>query len=85
MNSLCNCSRCFKPFPFLTTLKGAVQIINHRLCEKINQLNNLKHQVEMRKLRLEELQTQYSTKAQEINDMQEMEEGNIEAAKVREA
>ncbi|KAL7988356.1 hypothetical protein Chor_007275 [Crotalus horridus] len=63
------------------TGEGAVQIINHRLCEKINQLNNLKHQVEMRKLRLEELQTQYSTKAQEINDMQEMEEGNIEAAK----
>ncbi|XP_013920575.1 PREDICTED: coiled-coil domain-containing protein 151 [Thamnophis sirtalis] len=61
--------------------EGAIQIINHRLCEKINQLNNLKHQVEMRKLRLEELQTQYSTKAQEINDMQEMEEGNIEAAK----
>uniref|UniRef100_A0A670ZXE9 Outer dynein arm docking complex subunit 3 n=1 Tax=Pseudonaja textilis TaxID=8673 RepID=A0A670ZXE9_PSETE len=68
------------------TEQGAVknktgEIINHRLCEKINQLNNLKHQVEMRKLRLEELQTQYSTKAQEINDMQEMEEGNIEAAK----
>ncbi|XP_063150498.1 outer dynein arm-docking complex subunit 3 isoform X2 [Candoia aspera] len=63
------------------TGEGAIQIINHRLCEKINQLNNLKHQVEMRKLRLEELQTQYSTKAQEINDMQEMEEGNIEAAK----
>uniref|UniRef100_A0A8D0B832 ODAD1 central coiled coil region domain-containing protein n=1 Tax=Salvator merianae TaxID=96440 RepID=A0A8D0B832_SALMN len=63
------------------TGEGAIQIINHRLCEKINQLNNLKHQVEIRKRRLEELQLQYSTKTQEINDIQAMEEGNIEAAK----
>ncbi|XP_066472424.1 outer dynein arm-docking complex subunit 3 isoform X1 [Tiliqua scincoides] len=63
------------------TGEGAIQIINHRLCEKINQLNNLKHQVEMRKRRLAELQTQYSSKEQEIHDMHEMEEGNIEAAK----
>nr|XP_056721612.1 outer dynein arm-docking complex subunit 3 [Euleptes europaea] len=61
--------------------EGAIQVINHRLCEKINQLNNLKHQVEMRKRRLEELQLQYSTKAQEVQDLQELEEGNIEAAK----
>lgn len=38
----------------------------------------------MRKRRLAELQTQYNVKAQEIHDMHEMEEGNIEAAKVRE-
>lgn len=63
------------------TGEGAIQIINHRLCEKINQLNNLKYQVEMRKRRLAELQTQYNVKAQEIHDMHEMEEGNIEAAK----
>ncbi|KAJ7317012.1 hypothetical protein JRQ81_003174 [Phrynocephalus forsythii] len=63
------------------TGEGAIQIINHRLCEKINQLNNLKHQVEMRKRRLEELQLQYSTRAQEISDMQALEERNIEAAK----
>ncbi|XP_053152488.1 outer dynein arm-docking complex subunit 3 [Hemicordylus capensis] len=63
------------------TGEGAIQIINHRLCEKINQLNNLKHQVEMRKRRLDELQLQYSNKEQDIHDMQEMEERNIEAAK----
>ncbi|XP_061496320.1 outer dynein arm-docking complex subunit 3 isoform X2 [Rhineura floridana] len=63
------------------TGEGAIQIINHRLCEKINQLNNLKHQVEMRKRRLEEQQLQYSTKAQEINYIQGLEERNIEAAK----
>ncbi|XP_020647384.3 outer dynein arm-docking complex subunit 3 isoform X1 [Pogona vitticeps] len=63
------------------TGEGAIQMINHRLCEKINQLNNLKHQVEMRKRRLEELQLQYSTKAQEISDIQALEERNIEAAK----
>uniref|UniRef100_A0A8D2LF11 Coiled-coil domain containing 151 n=1 Tax=Varanus komodoensis TaxID=61221 RepID=A0A8D2LF11_VARKO len=57
------------------------EVISHRLCEKINQLNNLKHQVEMRKRRLEELQLQYSTRAQEINDMHALEEGNIETAK----
>ncbi|XP_048347109.1 outer dynein arm-docking complex subunit 3 isoform X1 [Sphaerodactylus townsendi] len=61
--------------------EGAIQVINHRLCEKINQLNNLKHQVEVRKRRLEELQLQYSTKAQEVQDLQELEEGNIEASK----
>ncbi|XP_060108430.1 outer dynein arm-docking complex subunit 3 [Heteronotia binoei] len=61
--------------------EGAIQIINHRLCEKINQLNSLKHQVEVRKRRLEELQLQYSTKTQEVQDLQELEEGNIEAAK----
>ncbi|XP_062975217.1 outer dynein arm-docking complex subunit 3 isoform X1 [Elgaria multicarinata webbii] len=64
------------------TGEGAIQIINHRLCEKINQLNNLKHQVEMRKRRLEELQIQYSAKSQEISDMQALEERNIEAAKI---
>ncbi|XP_053227085.1 outer dynein arm-docking complex subunit 3 isoform X2 [Podarcis raffonei] len=63
------------------TGEGAIQIINHRLCEKINQLNNLKHQVEMRKRRLEELQLQYGVKTKEITEMQEMEERNIEAAK----
>ncbi|XP_077186056.1 outer dynein arm-docking complex subunit 3 [Paroedura picta] len=60
--------------------EGAIQIINHRLCEKINQLNNLKHEVEVRKRRLEELQLQYSTKAQEVQDLQDLEEGNMEAA-----
>ncbi|XP_033029398.1 coiled-coil domain-containing protein 151 isoform X1 [Lacerta agilis] len=63
------------------TGEGAIQIINHRLCEKINQLNNLKHQVEMRKRRLEDLQLQYGVKTKEITEMQEMEERNIEAAK----
>ncbi|KAH0628707.1 hypothetical protein JD844_010136 [Phrynosoma platyrhinos] len=63
------------------TGEGAIQIIDHRLRETINQLNNLKYQVEMRKRHLEELQIQYSTRAQEISDMQALEEGNIEEAK----
>ncbi|XP_042303592.1 outer dynein arm-docking complex subunit 3 [Sceloporus undulatus] len=63
------------------TGEGAIQILDHRLRETINQLNNLKYQVEMQKHHLEELQIQYSTRAQEINDMQALEEGNIEEAK----
>ncbi|XP_054842241.1 outer dynein arm-docking complex subunit 3-like [Eublepharis macularius] len=61
--------------------EGAIQVISHRLCEKINQLNNLKHQGEVRKHRLEELQLQYSIRAQEVHDLQELEEGNVEVAK----
>lgn len=61
--------------------EGAIEFINHRLCEKINRLNDLKHQVEVRKRRLEELQLQYDSKLQEARGFQEVEEGDTEAAK----
>nr|XP_005281388.1 outer dynein arm-docking complex subunit 3 isoform X1 [Chrysemys picta bellii] len=61
--------------------EGAIEFINHRLCEKINRLNDLKHQVEVRKRRLEELQLQYDSKVQEARGCQEVEEGDVEAAK----
>ncbi|TFK01404.1 mitochondrial peptide methionine sulfoxide reductase [Platysternon megacephalum] len=61
--------------------EGAIEVINHRLCEKINRLNDLKHQVEVRKRRLEELQLQYDSKVQEARGFQEVEEGDVEAAK----
>ncbi|CAM2109753.1 outer dynein arm-docking complex subunit 3 isoform X1 [Caretta caretta] len=61
--------------------EGAIEFINHRLCEKINRLNDLKHQVEVRKRRLEELQLQYDSKVREARGFQEVEEGNVEAAK----
>ncbi|XP_038235237.1 outer dynein arm-docking complex subunit 3 isoform X2 [Dermochelys coriacea] len=61
--------------------EDAIEFINHRLCEKINRLNDLKHQVEMRKRRLEELQLKYDSKVQEARGFQEVEEGNVEAAK----
>ncbi|XP_067416549.1 outer dynein arm-docking complex subunit 3 isoform X1 [Emydura macquarii macquarii] len=59
--------------------EGAIEFINHRLCEKSNRLNDLKHQVEVRRRRLEELQ--YSAKVQEGRGFQEVEEGDVEAAK----
>ncbi|EMP37257.1 hypothetical protein UY3_05571 [Chelonia mydas] len=61
--------------------EGAIEFINHRLCEKINRLNDLKHQVEVRKRRLEELQLQYDSKVREARGFQEVEEGNVEAGK----
>ncbi|CAM4610081.1 unnamed protein product [Lepidochelys kempii] len=61
--------------------EGAIEFINHRLCEKINRLNDLKHQVEVRKRRLEELQLQYDSKVREARGFQEVEERNVEAAK----
>ncbi|KAH1176135.1 outer dynein arm-docking complex subunit 3 [Mauremys mutica] len=61
--------------------EGAIEVINHRLCEKINRLNDLKHQVEVRKRRLEELQLQYDSKVQEARGSQAVEEGDAEAAK----
>nr|XP_032651446.1 uncharacterized protein LOC116833807 [Chelonoidis abingdonii] len=66
------------PFP---PPEGAIEVINHRLCEKINRLNHLKHQVEVRKRRLEELQLQYDSKVQEAWGSQAVEEGDAEAAK----
>ncbi|XP_060619539.1 outer dynein arm-docking complex subunit 3 isoform X2 [Anolis sagrei] len=64
------------------TGEGAILIVDHRLCETVNQLNQLKYQVEMRKKRLDELQIQYSNKDKEINDMQALEEGDLEEAKI---
>nr|XP_008101976.1 PREDICTED: coiled-coil domain-containing protein 151 isoform X2 [Anolis carolinensis] len=64
------------------TGEGAILIVDHRLCETVNQLNQLKYQVEMRKQHLEELQLQYSTKEQEINEMHALEEGDLEEAKI---
>ncbi|XP_074835941.1 outer dynein arm-docking complex subunit 3 isoform X2 [Carettochelys insculpta] len=61
--------------------EGAIELINHRLCKKINGLNELKHQVEVRKRRLAELQLQYDSRVQEAQGWREEEEGDTEAAK----
>ncbi|KAG6922254.1 coiled-coil domain containing 151, partial [Chelydra serpentina] len=61
--------------------EGAIEFINHRLCEKINRLNDLKHQVEVRKRRLEELQLQHDSKVQEARGFPALEDGDVEAAK----
>ncbi|XP_037674057.1 coiled-coil domain-containing protein 151 isoform X2 [Choloepus didactylus] len=59
-------------------LKQALELLDHRLSEKVKQLNALRHEVELRQRWLEELQLQHSLRELE---MAEMQDGNTEVAK----
>ncbi|XP_037361774.1 outer dynein arm-docking complex subunit 3 isoform X2 [Talpa occidentalis] len=56
----------------------ALEHLDHRLSEKVKQLNALRHQVSLRQKRLEELQLQYNLRELE---MAEAQNGNSEVAK----
>ncbi|XP_012585053.1 PREDICTED: coiled-coil domain-containing protein 151 isoform X2 [Condylura cristata] len=59
-------------------LQQALEHLDHRLSEKVKQLNALRHQVGLRQKHLEELQLQYNLRELE---MAEAQEGNSEVAK----
>ncbi|XP_003413129.1 outer dynein arm-docking complex subunit 3 [Loxodonta africana] len=56
----------------------ALEFLDHRLSEKVKQLNSLRHEVEMRQKRLDELQLQHSLRELE---MAEAQDSNTEVAK----
>ncbi|KAG8523243.1 Coiled-coil domain-containing protein 151 [Galemys pyrenaicus] len=60
------------------TSQQALEHLDHRLSEKVKQLNALRHQVGLRQKRLEELQLQYNLRELE---MAEAQDGNSEMAK----
>nr|XP_042700397.1 outer dynein arm-docking complex subunit 3 isoform X5 [Chrysemys picta bellii] len=66
--------------------EGAIEFINHRLCEKINRLNDLKHQVEEQSLtaqtQLDGLEAEILRLHQELHGLQAM---NTEAQATRDA
>ncbi|XP_041099410.1 coiled-coil domain-containing protein 151 isoform X2 [Polyodon spathula] len=47
------------------TGKAAIEIVDHKVCDKIKRLNALKHDTETRRRRLQELQREYNRKVQE--------------------
>lgn len=69
----------FRPLLSLTSLQQALEHLDHRLSEKVKQLNALRHQVGLRQKWLEELQLQHSLRELE---MAEAQDGNTEVAKV---
>ncbi|XP_058864127.1 outer dynein arm-docking complex subunit 3-like isoform X1 [Acipenser ruthenus] len=46
------------------TGQAAIQIVDHKVCDKVKQLNALKHSTETRRRRLQELQWEYNRKTQ---------------------
>ncbi|KAM9245058.1 outer dynein arm-docking complex subunit 3 isoform 1-T1 [Dugong dugon] len=56
----------------------ALELLDHRLSEKVKQLNSLRHEVELRQKRLDELQLQHSLRELE---MVEAQDSNTEVAK----
>nr|XP_023408165.1 coiled-coil domain-containing protein 151 isoform X1 [Loxodonta africana] len=60
------------------TGQQALEFLDHRLSEKVKQLNSLRHEVEMRQKRLDELQLQHSLRELE---MAEAQDSNTEVAK----
>nr|XP_020028844.1 coiled-coil domain-containing protein 151 isoform X3 [Castor canadensis] len=59
-------------------LQQALEHLDHQLCEKVNQLNAVRHQVILRQKRLDELQLQHSLRQLE---MAEAQDSNTEVAK----
>ncbi|XP_078010045.1 outer dynein arm-docking complex subunit 3 isoform X2 [Phascolarctos cinereus] len=59
--------------PYLKNKNGeeALALVDHRLNEKMKQLNALRHEAEQRQQRIEELQLQYSLRELEINEFQD--------------
>lgn len=64
----------------LASLQQAVEHLDHRLSEKVKQLNALRHQLGVRQKWLEELQLRHSLRQLE---MAEAQNSNTEVAKVR--
>ncbi|XP_007951795.1 outer dynein arm-docking complex subunit 3 [Orycteropus afer afer] len=65
--------------PYLKNRTGqALELLDYRLREKVKQLNALRHEVELRQKRLEELQLQHSLRELE---MAELQDSNTEVAK----
>lgn len=69
----------FRPLLSLPSLQQALEHLDHRLSEKVKQLNALRHQVGLRQKWLKELQLQHSLRELE---MAEAQDGNTEVAKV---
>lgn len=65
--------------PLLASLQQALEYLDHRVSEKVKQLNALRHQVGLRQKWLEELQLQHSLRELE---MAEVQDSNTEVAKV---
>ncbi|KAM8972778.1 outer dynein arm-docking complex subunit 3 [Pelodytes ibericus] len=59
---------------------AAIQVMDQKLCDKVKRLNALRHQVEVRRKRLEELQMEYRQKESVEQGKQGKEEGSIEEA-----
>ena len=64
----------------LASPQQAFEHLDHRLSEKVKQLNTLRHQVGLRQKWLDELQLQHRLRELEIAEIQN---GNTEVAKVR--
>nr|XP_020028842.1 coiled-coil domain-containing protein 151 isoform X1 [Castor canadensis] len=67
-----------KPYLKNRTGQQALEHLDHQLCEKVNQLNAVRHQVILRQKRLDELQLQHSLRQLE---MAEAQDSNTEVAK----
>lgn len=70
----------FRPLLSLPSLQQALELLDHRLSEKVKQRNGLRHQMGLRQKWLEELQLQHSLRELE---MEEVQDSNTEMAKVR--
>lgn len=70
--------RSEKPYLKNRTGQQALEHLDHRLSEKVKQLNTLRHQVGLRQKWLDELQLQHSLRELEIAEMRN---GNTEVAK----
>ncbi|KAM6216613.1 outer dynein arm-docking complex subunit 3 [Rhynchocyon petersi] len=67
-----------KPYLKNRTGQEALEFLDHRLSEKVKQLNALQHDMELRQKRLEELQVQHSLRELELAEAQN---SNSEVAK----
>ncbi|XP_043940554.1 outer dynein arm-docking complex subunit 3 [Protopterus annectens] len=61
--------------------QAAVQIVDQKVCDRIKRLNALKHETEVRKRRLEELQLKYDQNAKEAHDLQAANDSDSEDAR----
>ncbi|XP_039628641.1 coiled-coil domain-containing protein 151 isoform X2 [Polypterus senegalus] len=62
------------------TGKAAIQVMDHKVCDKIKRLNAMKHYTETRKRRLEELKLQHTQDEQKKQAVQEANEQESEEA-----
>nr|XP_005994191.1 PREDICTED: coiled-coil domain-containing protein 151 isoform X2 [Latimeria chalumnae] len=59
----------------------AIKLVDQKVCDKVKRLNALKHQTEVRRRRLKELQDEYNQKVQEGQSIQSVSEGIADEAK----
>uniref|UniRef100_A0A8C4TGE1 Outer dynein arm docking complex subunit 3 n=1 Tax=Erpetoichthys calabaricus TaxID=27687 RepID=A0A8C4TGE1_ERPCA len=65
------------------TGKAAIQVMDHKVCDKIKRLNAMKHYTDTRKRRLEELKLQHTQDEQKKQAVQEANEQESEEANLR--